>query len=58
MFVAFGPDPACLGIIIITDLPPIFEKLRKDLLILSHKFSNMKEAKREKYADEQSSYSC
>lgn len=55
---AFGPDPSCLGIIIITDLPAEFGGLRKELLELSNKFARMAEEKKERYADEESSFSC
>lgn len=55
---AFGPDPSCLGIIIITDLPPQFAALRTELLEFSNKFARMSEDRKEKYADEESSYSC
>ncbi|TIA93212.1 hypothetical protein E3P81_01036 [Wallemia ichthyophaga] len=54
---AFGPDPSCLGIIIITDLPAEFDGLRKELLELSNKFARMAEEKKERYADEESSFS-
>ncbi|KAF9518384.1 hypothetical protein BS47DRAFT_1289640, partial [Hydnum rufescens UP504] len=54
---AFGSDPDCLGIILVTDLPKEYPFLRERLLRLAYKFAQLGEATREKYSDPSSRYS-
>jgi len=54
---AFGSDPACLGIIIVENLPDEFVGLRESLLRLAYKFAALPEPVREKYADANSKWS-
>jgi hypothetical protein len=53
---AFGSGPDCLGIIVVTDLPPEYPVLRERLLQLAFKFAQLDEATREKYSDPTSRY--
>jgi len=48
---AFGSHPESLGIVIVRDLPPEFVGYRDRLLKLGHKFAQLEEKEREKYAD-------
>ncbi|KIK71386.1 hypothetical protein GYMLUDRAFT_66595 [Collybiopsis luxurians FD-317 M1] len=54
---AFGSDPACLGIIVVRDLPPEYAGFRERLLELAYKFGKLDESVREKYSDAVSRYS-
>ncbi|KAF4605564.1 hypothetical protein EYR40_004350 [Pleurotus pulmonarius] len=54
---AFGSHPKSLGIIIVRDLPPQYQKYRERLLKLAHSFATLPESVREKYADPATKYS-
>jgi hypothetical protein len=53
---AFGSNPKSLGIVIVRDLPPIYEIYRERLLRLAHKFATLDEKVREQYADPATKY--
>lgn len=53
---AFGSDPACLGLIVVTDLPTVYPAKRQRLLRLAEKFSSLPDAVKEKYVDDSSKY--
>lgn len=53
---AFGSDPACLGLIVVTDLPTVYPARRERLLRLAERFSALPEATKEKYVDASSKY--
>lgn len=58
MLAAFGSDPACLGLIIVKDLPKHFQQLRRDALMAAARFAqNVPEEVRERYTDPESSFS-
>ncbi|KAG8968444.1 hypothetical protein FRC03_007386 [Tulasnella sp. 419] len=54
---AFGADPSCLGLIVVTDLPDDYPAKRERLLKLANQFASLPESTREKYVDAISSYS-
>ncbi|KAG9104590.1 hypothetical protein FRC06_001056 [Ceratobasidium sp. 370] len=54
---AFGSSPSCLGILIVTDLPPEYPAKRERLLHLAAAFAALPDDVREKYSDESSRYS-
>jgi hypothetical protein len=54
---AFGSSPDCLGILVVTDLPPEYPKKRERLLKLAAAFAALPEDVREKYSDQSSRYS-
>ena len=54
---AFGSDPNALGILIVTQLPPEYPRLRERLLRLANKFGSLDEHIRAKYSDPRSNYS-
>lgn len=54
---AFSSSPTSLGLLLISDLPPAFPALRRQLLLLSNAFASLPEASREKYADASSKWS-
>ncbi|WWD15880.1 hypothetical protein CI109_100304 [Kwoniella shandongensis] len=53
---ALGSGPGCLGIILISDLPPAFPQLRERLFRLAHRFANLPEPEREKLARPETSF--
>ncbi|KAL7423916.1 hypothetical protein Q5752_001501 [Cryptotrichosporon argae] len=53
---ALGSAPGCLGIILVRDLPPEFPVLRERLFRLAHRFANLPEATRERFARPDTSY--
>ena len=55
--VSSGFTANALGIVVVTDLPPEYTKLRRKLLLLSLAFSELPETARERYADPGSQYS-
>ncbi|ELU44575.1 2OG-Fe(II) oxygenase superfamily domain-containing protein [Rhizoctonia solani AG-1 IA] len=54
---AFGSDPDCLGILVVTDLPVEYPAKRERLLRLASAFAALPEDVREKYSDESTRYS-
>ncbi|KAF8610761.1 Clavaminate synthase-like protein [Ceratobasidium sp. AG-I] len=54
---AFGSSPDCLGILLVTDLPPSYPTKRERLLRLAASFAALPEPVREKYSDESTRYS-
>jgi hypothetical protein len=54
---AFGSSPDCLGILVVTDLPPAYPAKRERLLRLAAAFAGLPDEVREKYSDEASRYS-
>ncbi|KAG8727380.1 hypothetical protein FRC12_022548 [Ceratobasidium sp. 428] len=54
---AFGSSPDCLGILVVTDLPPEYPAKRERLLRLAAAFAALPDEVREKYSDESSRYS-
>ncbi|KAK8869846.1 hypothetical protein IAR55_000414 [Kwoniella newhampshirensis] len=53
---ALGSGPGCLGIILISDLPPVFPQLREKLFRLARRFADLPESEREKLARPETSY--
>ena len=53
---AFGSDPACLGLIVVTDLPNGYAEKRQRLLMLAEEFSHLDEATKERFVDASSNY--
>ncbi|KAI9572705.1 Clavaminate synthase-like protein [Boletus coccyginus] len=54
---AFGSHPQALGIIIVKDLPDVYQEYRESLLKYAYKFAHLPEETKERYADPGSSYS-
>ncbi|KAF8559355.1 Clavaminate synthase-like protein [Imleria badia] len=54
---AFGSHPQALGIIIVKDLPVVYQAYRDSLLKYSYKFAHLPEQTKERYTDPGSSYS-
>lgn len=55
---AFGSDPACLGLIVVTDLPTVYPAKRQRLLKLAERFASLPDEVKEKYVDASSKYRC
>lgn len=53
---AFGSDPACLGLIVVTDLPTVYPAKRERLLRLAERFASLPDQVKEKYVDASSKY--
>ena len=53
---AFGSHPQSLGIIIVQDLPVVYNEYRERLLKLAYAFAGMDENVREKYTDAANKY--
>ncbi|WVQ78112.1 hypothetical protein IAT38_000193 [Cryptococcus sp. DSM 104549] len=56
LLAALGSGPGCLGVILISDLPAEFPKLRETLFRLAHRLANLPEEEREKLACPEVSY--
>ncbi|WVQ98714.1 hypothetical protein IAU59_005845 [Kwoniella sp. CBS 9459] len=54
---ALGSDPGCLGIIVVSDLPPEFPALREKLFKLAHRFATLPDDVKERFAKPETSYS-
>ncbi|KAG8908116.1 hypothetical protein FRB99_000144 [Tulasnella sp. 403] len=54
---AFGSDPECLGLIVVTDLPAEYPNKRSRLLRLAASFAALSEDAKDKYVDSSSKYS-
>ncbi|KAG8220049.1 hypothetical protein J3R82DRAFT_1066 [Butyriboletus roseoflavus] len=53
---AFGSHPQALGIIIVKDLPVVYQSYRESLLKYAYKFAHLPEETKERYTDPGSSY--
>ncbi|KAG8890797.1 hypothetical protein FRB98_004842 [Tulasnella sp. 332] len=53
---AFGSDPECLGLLIVTDLPADYKLKRRRLLLLAERFGRLPQGTQDKYVDEGSKY--
>lgn len=53
---AFGSHPQALGIIIVKDLPVVYQSYRESLLKYAYKFAHLPEEIKERYTDPGSSY--
>jgi hypothetical protein len=53
---AFGSELDCLGIVVVSDLPAEYPRLRERLLLLADRFAALDEVTREKYVDAGSHY--
>lgn len=53
---AFGNDPDCLGILLVTDLPPEYKDLRQRVLLSASYIANLPTSDLEKLENEKSSY--
>ena len=53
---AFGAQPECLGLIIVTDLPPEYITARERLLKLGYHFAKLEDGLKEGLVDPQSRY--
>ncbi|KAG9013938.1 hypothetical protein FRB94_004318 [Tulasnella sp. JGI-2019a] len=53
---AFGSNPECLGLLIVTGLPSDFKQKRERLLLLAERFGRLPKQTQDKYVDERSKY--